>query len=175
MPSLLLLIFGCQVSGRGTLDGPAVGVAQHENQLSVQGPSAKLKAAQDTAFRMCAGVARVAQNKQIPWQSIEDGLQRHAGISAANQGSVGRLTLQCKGFSHAFVHLGNRSTFHKARISLLEILQSHLCFLGSVGFPLNGGLHYIFRKLSHAQGSQNNPICNPFPPFVRERFMPTKC
>lgn len=129
MPSLLLLIFGCQVSGRGTLDGPAVGVAQHEDELCLQGPSAKLKAAQDTAFCMCTGVPSIAQHEEISRQCIKNGLQGHTRICASNDGGVWRLALGRQSLSHVRMHLGNGSTHHEALIAILQVLQCELGLL----------------------------------------------
>ena len=126
---LVLCILGGQVSGGCTLDGPTVGMAQHEDQLSVQSTGAKLQASQDTPFRVRAGVSCVAQDKQVSWQGIKDSLQRHTRISTANDCSVWGLTLHGQSLSHALVHFGNGSTNHKALIAILETLQRKLWLL----------------------------------------------
>mmetsp|Transcript_65697 Transcript_65697/g.104374 ORF Transcript_65697/g.104374 Transcript_65697/m.104374 type:complete len:205 (-) Transcript_65697:1772-2386(-) len=69
---LLLLLLGRKVGCRRTLDGTAVGMSQHKDQLSFQGPGAELQAAQDTSFSVCAGVSSVTQNEQIARKSIEE-------------------------------------------------------------------------------------------------------
>ena len=99
-------------------------MSQHKDQLSVQGPGAELQAAQDTSLSVCAGVSSVTQNEQITGESIEECLQRTAGIRAAHDGRVGRLTFGCQSLAHAVMHLASsRSTHHEALVSLFQGLQ----------------------------------------------------
>ena len=119
-----MLLLGCKVGRRRTLDGTAVGMSQHEDQLGFQGPGAELQAAQDTSFSVCASVSSVAQNEQIARKSIEECLQRTARICAANDGRVGRLAFGCQILAHAVMYLASgRSTHHEALVSLFQGLQ----------------------------------------------------
>ena len=119
-----MLLLGCKVGRRRTLDGTAVGMSQHEDQLGFQGPGAELQAAQNTSLSMRAGVSSVTQNEQIARKSIEECLQRTARIRAAHDGRVGRLAFGCQSLAHAVMHLASsRSTNHEALVSLFQGLQ----------------------------------------------------
>ena len=58
----------------GALDGTAGRVPQHEDQRT----GAELQAAKHAALGMCAGVASVAQDKEVPRKGVKDGFQGHA-------------------------------------------------------------------------------------------------
>mmetsp|Transcript_36404 Transcript_36404/g.78595 ORF Transcript_36404/g.78595 Transcript_36404/m.78595 type:complete len:400 (+) Transcript_36404:463-1662(+) len=121
------LLLGRKVCCRRPLDGTAVGMSQHKDQLGVEGPGAELQAAQDTSLSVCAGVSSVTQNEQITRKSIEECLQRTTRIRAAHDGRVGRLTFGCQSLAHAAMHLSSsRNARHEALVSLFQGLQGQL-------------------------------------------------
>ena len=59
--------------------------------LGPSGVISRNSAGSQGAFCMCAGVASIAEHKNIPWQRVKNGLHRCAGIRTANHRSVGSL------------------------------------------------------------------------------------
>mmetsp|Transcript_36373 Transcript_36373/g.78455 ORF Transcript_36373/g.78455 Transcript_36373/m.78455 type:complete len:217 (+) Transcript_36373:414-1064(+) len=121
----LVAALGLQVCCCGTLDGSAGCVSEHQDHLGLQGGNAELQAAKYAAFGVGAGVASIAQHKDVTRQGIKDGLQRCPGICTANDGSVWCLSHVNKLLAHFLVGSScGRLSLDEARITLLQELQS---------------------------------------------------
>mmetsp|Transcript_65700 Transcript_65700/g.104394 ORF Transcript_65700/g.104394 Transcript_65700/m.104394 type:complete len:313 (+) Transcript_65700:1262-2200(+) len=122
-----------KVGSSGSLESSAGGVAQDKDQPSVQSPGAEFQAAKDRAFSMSTSVASIAQHKQVSWQGIKDRFQWHTRIGTAHHSGMGRLALRGQCFAHLAVNLSKDwDTGDEALIAILQHLQSHLGFQGSV-------------------------------------------
>mmetsp|Transcript_121894 Transcript_121894/g.289845 ORF Transcript_121894/g.289845 Transcript_121894/m.289845 type:complete len:232 (-) Transcript_121894:1606-2301(-) len=106
--------------------GIALRVAQNENELCLQLVDAELQATHHASLSMGAGVAGIPQHEQVPRQGIEDGLQRHPGVGAADDGGVRGLA-----GIHILPHFRadpvcHSSAAHEAPIALFQELYRDL-------------------------------------------------
>lgn len=77
------------------------------------------------SFRMCTGISRIAQHKDVPRHGVKDGLQRHSGIRASNDGGVRRLSQIYQVLTHLLTGAGiDLRTFDEALISFLRFGRS---------------------------------------------------
>ena len=83
----------------------------------------KTKKTPKRSFRMCTGISRIAQHKDVPRHGVKDGLQRHSGISTSNDGGVRRLSQIYQVLTHLLTGAGiDLLTFDEALISFLRFL-----------------------------------------------------
>ena len=140
-------LLGLEEGLGGALDGTTGCVPEHEDQPGVQRTGAELQAAKHAALGMRAGVASVAQDKEVPRKGIKDSFQGHARICTANQSSVGSLAHLVQIRTHALVDLASCGGTHcEALIAILQhgqgMLWHHWLTLGSSDWAaLDGRRH----------------------------------
>ena len=79
--------------------------------LGVESTQAELQAANHASLRVCAGVARIAQDEDVARHGVKHRLQRGSGVGAANDGGVRCLALFHQGLPHGWSDpAGNGST-----------------------------------------------------------------
>mmetsp|Transcript_24263 Transcript_24263/g.50313 ORF Transcript_24263/g.50313 Transcript_24263/m.50313 type:complete len:357 (+) Transcript_24263:1678-2748(+) len=137
-----------QVAPGCSINGTTLGVAKDQNQTAAELFGAELQTANHGSLCMRAGVSGVPQHENVTWHGVENGFQRRAGISAANDGGVRRLAILHQLLTCCLLGLGTPGTaIHEATVAVLQQLHRLLRGHGWI----DGGSDLPFRWL-RAQG-----------------------